>query len=83
MVATVRTMSAATSGSRPQQDDLAKLLTKAAVDAGLVPGQPDDGGASGDSRADGDDDNPGGIDDLPDPDDYVVIVHVAPPARCR
>jgi hypothetical protein len=42
-----------------------------------VPGEPDGGGTGRDHRAGDDDDNPGCVDDLPEPRGYVVIVHGA------
>jgi hypothetical protein len=76
--ATVRTMSLITSNSGPGPDRLAELLAEAAIGAGLMMAEPQGGSSGADRQADDDDRDPGGVDNLPDPCDRVVTVHVAP-----
>src|SRR5215467_2443982 len=63
-----------------EQDGLAELLAEAAVIVGLMPAEPDRGRADRDDAAQDDDGHAGGVDDLPDPLDHVVVVHAAPSA---
>ena len=57
-----------------EQDRLAELLAEAAVGRDVVTGEPDGGGDGRDRRADEHDRDPGGIDDLTDPLDRVVVI---------
>jgi len=61
-----------------EQDRPAELLAEAAVDVGLMTAEPDSGSTDADHHADDDDSDSGGVDDLPDIPNRMVIVHGAP-----
>src|SRR5215469_8732130 len=61
-----------------EQDRPAELLAEAAVNLALVTAEPDGGSTGADHHADDDDSDPGGVDDLPDALNRMVIVHGAP-----
>ena len=61
-----------------EQDRPAELLAEAAVGAGLMMPEPNGGSTGADQHADDDDGDPGGVDDLPDPLDRMVVVLGAP-----
>src|SRR5215472_128780 len=75
-VATVRTMSPATSSSRPSRMAWLSRWRKTPVDITFVPGEPDGAGHERDRCPGHDDHYPGGIDGHPDLVDHVVEIHL-------